>query len=256
MVIVCAVAAGVCVCVAVCLSHAYWIDARRLRKIARRLTEGMSRSDLRVQALNSFVYRAEGFAKNGSYYLVKSLGPTPVQVLEQGGDCSDKSRLLAALLQQLGIKASLAMLYRHPGCVAVHTVVLAETESGTIVADPAFDLMFPDAGGRYHDVRRMIAEPRLLSGRLQVLRAQRGPDDRIGSYDESAYRYDFVTTINWARYRWLGALSRALRRLALEPRLIRRPALLENPKLLLATLSGVGGALLTILTVVCRGSGG
>jgi hypothetical protein len=59
--------------------------------------------------LNAFVHRRGGFASNESYYVLKSLRATPLQVLDRGGDCSDK------------------------------------TESGTTAADPAYDLMFPNS---------------------------------------------------------------------------------------------------------------
>lgn len=249
------VSAAVVLCAAVYFYHSYSKDSRALRRLATRLTAGSTRADERVRVLNSFVYGHGSFDRNASYFVLPSLRATPMQVLDRGGDCSDKSRLLAAMLEQIGIKASLAMLYGCAGCPAVHTVVLARTESGTIVADPVYDLMFPNGAGGYHDVHRMIDDPRVLTSRLGALRASRGPADRIADYDESDHRYDFVTTINWAKYGWLRGLARGLTKLALEPRLIRRPALLENPKLLLASLSGIGAALAAVLALACRRSG-
>jgi hypothetical protein len=99
--------------------------------------------------LNAFVHRRGGFASNESYYVLKSLRATPLQVLDRGGDCSDK------------------------------------TESGTTAADPAYDLMFPNETGGYHDVRTMIGDPRVLASRLRVVRSLRGPADRIADYSES-----------------------------------------------------------------------
>jgi hypothetical protein len=230
----------------------YSKDARLLKTLAAQLTERITSSDDKVRMLNSFVYHNEGFVKNSSYYVLKSLSATPLQVLEKGGDCSDKSRLLAAMLEQIGINSSLAMLYLCPGCTPVHTVVLAETESGTIVADPVYNLMFPKQAGGYHDVRDMIGDPEIQINRLRVLRSLRGPKDRISFYEESAYHYDFITTVNWLKYSWLAELSSALKKLGLEPRLIRRPALLENPKLLFVSLSGASAALFAILAIVSR----
>lgn len=248
------ISAAVILCAAVYFYHSYSTDSRALRRLAAQLTRGLTRADDRVRVLNSFVYGHGGFERNESYYVLRRMRATPVQVLGGGGDCSDKSRLLAAMLEQIGIKTSLAMLYGCAGCPAVHTVVLARTESGTIVADPVYDLMFPNGTGGYHDIHRMIDDPRVLASRLGALRALRGAADRIADYDESDHRYDFVTTINWAKYRWLRGLSRGLGLLALEPRLIRRPALLENPKLLLASLSGVAAVLVAVLALVCRRS--
>jgi hypothetical protein len=232
-------------------AFSYSKDARLLKTLAAQLTERITRSDDKVRVLNSFVYHNQGFAKNRSYYLFKSLGPTPLQVLEEGGDCADKSRFLAAMLEQIGIRASLAMLYPCPECTPVHTVVLAETQSGTIVADPVYDLMFPKEAGGYHDVREMIGDREIQRNRLRVLRTVRGPQDKISFYD-STYHYDFITTLNWLKNRWLAGLSSALEKLGLEPRLIHRPALLENPKLLFVNLSGVTAALFAILAFIFR----
>jgi hypothetical protein len=230
----------------------YSKDARLLKTLAAQLAEKRTGSNDKVRVLNSFVYHNQGFAKNRSYYLLKSLGATPLQVLEKGGDCADKSRLLAAMLEQIGIKASLAMLYPCQECTPVHTVVLAETESGTIVADPVYDLMFPKEAGGYYDVREMIGNPEIQLNRLRILRAVRGPTDKINFYQDSIYHYGFITTVNWFRYSWLAELSSALKKLGLDPRLIHRPALLENPKLLFANLAGATAALFAILAIFSR----
>lgn len=229
----------------------YSKDARVLNTLAAQLTENLTELDDKVRVLNFFVYNNHGFEKNRSYYLIKSLGATPLQVLEKGGDCADKSRLLAGMLEQIGIKVSLAMLYPCQDCAPVHTVVLAETESGTIVADPVFDLMFPKEAGGYYDVRQMIGDREIQENRLRVLHSVRGPKDKINFYD-SAYHYDFITTVNWLKYRWLAELSRAMENLGLEPRFTRRPALLENPKLLFVNLSGATAVLFAILAIVFR----
>jgi hypothetical protein len=150
------------------------------------------------------------------------------------------------MLRQIGISASLAMLYPGQNCTPVHTVVLAETQSATVVADPVYDLMFPKHAGVYHDVREMIGNREIQANRLRFLCTERGMKDKSSFYD-SAYHYDFITTMNWLKYRWLAELSGVLEKLGLEPRLVRGPALLEDPKLLLVHLSGAAGALLAIL---------
>lgn len=232
-------------------AFSYSKDARLLKTLATQLTEKIPGSDDKARVLNSFVYHNQGFAKNRSYYLLESLGATPLQVLEKGGDCADKSRLLAAMLELIGIRASLAMLYPCQECTPVHTVVLAETQSGIIVADPVYDLMFPREAGGYYDVREMIDNREIQGDRLRVLRAERGAKGKISFYG-SAYHYDFITTVNWLKYGWLAGLSGLLERLGLEPRLIRRPAVLENPKLLFANLSGATAVFFAILTFVFR----
>jgi hypothetical protein len=249
---VCVAAAATALCAAALLYYAYAKDAHRLKELALQLSAGAPRLDHKVHVLNTWVYRNQGFSKNKNYFLVASLGPTPVQVLEEGGDCSDKSRLLAAMLRQLGIKASLAMLYPCPGCVPVHTVVLAETESGTMVADPVYDLTFPKNTVGFHDVREMTRDPYVLTGRLAVLRAERGRGDKIVLYDEATHHYNLITTVNWRKYRWLKAASSGFRLFGLEPSLVHRPAILEDPKLLLFVVSSVAAALFAALAAVLR----
>jgi hypothetical protein len=109
--------------------------------------------------------------------------------------------------------------------------------------------MFPKETGGYYDVREMIGDPEIPTNRLRLLRTGRGMKDKISFYD-SAYHYDFITTMNWLKYRWLAELSGILEKLGLEPRLVRRPALLEDPKLLLVHLSGTAAALFAILAII------
>ena len=250
--LVCLVLALAMSCSAVYFYYSYARDARVLRALALHLTAGVATSEEKVRVVNSFVYANQGFARNRDYFLFKSLGATPVQVLDKGGDCTDKSRLLWAMLGQIGVKASMAMLYTRREGPSIHTVVLAETESGIIAADPIYDLMFPTEAGGYYDVREMVRDPEILVMRLGTLRTERGPQDRINGYDGSVFHYGFITTVNWLKYRWLEGLANALEALGLEPRVIRRPALIENQKLLLAISSGTAAALFAVLAFVTR----
>lgn len=249
---VCLVATAATLCCAVCFYCSYAKDTRLLRVLATQLTETTRRHDDKVNLLSEYVFRNSGFAKNTRYFLIAALGPTPMQVLEEGGDCSDKSRLLAAMLEQIGIKSSLAMLYRGPGCLPVHTVVLAETESGVMAADPAYNMTFPRSEGGYYDVQEMARDSRVLTERLAAVRAARGVSDKITLYDESTHHYQFVMTVNWAKYPWLAAVSSVLKAIGKKPNVMRRPALLEDPKLLLLTLSGLFTVFFAALAVVLR----
>jgi hypothetical protein len=58
--------------------------------------------------------------KSGFLYLEKT-GANACQRAPSGGDCADKSRLLSALLNELGVESTLAMLYPCDHCAAVHT---------------------------------------------------------------------------------------------------------------------------------------
>ena len=147
------------------------------------------------------------------------------------------------------------MLYPALGAPASHTVVLAHTGSGIIAADPMYDLVFPAHSGGYYDVRQMIANPGILSARLREERAVRGPASRLDGYAELDYRYDFITTINWRKYGWLEALASFGRRLGLEPRVLRRPAPLEDPKLAMLLISMVSALAFAILSLLVRSRG-
>jgi transglutaminase-like putative cysteine protease len=74
-------------------------DEVLLRQHAAAITENLNTDSARIRAVNDWVYHNRGFAKNDRYFIVSALGPTPIQVMEQGGDCSDKSRLVTAMLK-------------------------------------------------------------------------------------------------------------------------------------------------------------
>lgn len=239
-------------CLSIFFYFSHWKDSQSLRILALQVTKNAATLDEKVQVLNSFVYHNQGFAKNTGYYLLKPLGPTPVQILEKGGDCADKSRLLAAMLEQIGIGASLAMMYPCKECLPVHTVVLARTESGIISADPVYDLMFPKDTGGYYDVRELMNDPAIQVNRLQALRILRGPRDKIMGYHEPSHHFQFITTVNWSKYIWLRGIENILNWLGLSPYLVNRWAVFEDPKLGLAALSGIGAVLFALLAMMFR----
>ena len=67
------------------------------------------------------------------------LRPMPRQVMEQGGDCADRSRLVIRMLRLHGIGASKWALYTKE-MKSVHAVVELEAEAGKMVADPLYGL--------------------------------------------------------------------------------------------------------------------
>jgi len=239
-------------CLSIFFYFSYWQDSQSLRMLALQVTKNAATLDEKVQVLNSFVYHNQGFAKNTDYHLFKSLGPTPIQILEKGGDCADKSRLLAAMLEQIDIEASLAMMYPCKECLPVHTVVLARTESGIISADPVYDLMFPKETGGYYDVRELMNDPTIQLNRLQALRMLRGLRDKIAGYNELSHHFQFITTVNWSKHIWLRGIENILNWLGLSPYLMKRWAVFEDPKLGLAALSGISAVLFALLAVVFR----
>ena len=123
-----------------------------LRQQAREIVTGLSKPSDRIAAINAWVYGNQGFDPNKNYFLFAPLGPTPVQVLHYGGDCSDKSRLVSAMLAQLDISSGLIMIKECPDCLPIHTVVEAEHESGRMVVDPIWNVDYPGPDGRYWGV--------------------------------------------------------------------------------------------------------
>lgn len=195
-----------------------------------------------VQELTHWVYTQQGFAKNRNYFLFKRLGPTPMHVLEHGGDCSDKSRLLAALLNRFGMPATLVMLHRDADGPATHTVVETQYDGGKMVADPVFDIVFPAGNGKFHDVVALRDDPTLLPARLDALTAERGAEDKVAYYKRETESYSWPKTINWEKSPLLAWVGERLRARGTDPTLVMRPAFLEDPKRLLLYGSLLFGA--------------
>lgn len=186
-----------------------------------------------VEELNHWVYSNQGFAKNKGYFIFRKLGPTPVQVLQSGGDCSDKSRLLAALLKRSGMDATLVMLHACKGCKATHTIVETRYEGGRMAADPVFDIVFPAGNGRYLGVAELRQNPSILAARLDELTARRGPDSKTAFYKRDSESYSWPKTINWEKNRVMQKVAAMIDKRGQDPFLVMRPHFLEDPKLFL-----------------------
>ena len=139
--------------------------------------------------------------ENNSYFLLpifRPLRPTARQVIEDGGDCADRSRLLIALLRLRGIHSSKWALYNARG-ESVHAVVEADVESGKMVADPLFGLWFPKPQSGFYSIHELKLDPTILPNRVAELRAQgiQPGVDRLQLYPLSEYVYANARTINW-----------------------------------------------------------
>lgn len=226
-------------CTGLYLLTEYRSDVRELRQFAQQHVDVGQLPSQIIQTLNKAVYDTQGFAKNRGYFLWPALGPTPVQVLHEGGDCADKSRLLAALLRELGIPSTLVMLYPCSDCQPNHTVVEARYEAGWMVADPVFDIVFPALGGGYHGVSKLSAGSSILSTRLRELALERGPGDKINHYATDLI-YNHPRTINFDKNGLMRSAAWMLRQFDIDSYRIPRPHLLENPKLVLLQGAVVG----------------
>jgi hypothetical protein len=217
-------------------------ERARLRMVAEAVS-GPARGEAeRLTRLTGWVYQNGGFPRNRHYHLWRKLGATPTSVLERGGNCQDKSKLLVVLLRELDIASSLAMLYQCQGCKPLHTVVFVETRDGWTIADPAFDITFPNGRGGFHKIEELRAERALLERRLTELRAERGPADPINDYKRAVDHHALMTTVNWDKNALTRGVAGLIRAAGAEPWSTPRPLFLDDPRLFF-TLFGFGGAL-------------
>ena len=232
-------------CVALAFTALLWLswqaDRAALRDFAYRITQGAEMTGKQVEAIVDAVYREQGFAKNKHYFLWPALEATPLQILRFGGDCADKSRLLVALLEELGVSASPVMLSLAEQGPFVHTVVEARATNGSLVADPVYNIVFPrpDANG-YFDLRQLRDDPSILPKRIEELVRLRGTRDKIYHYktNPDGAHYGFPKTINLDKSALTRIAKKILGWFVSEPELIYRPRFLEDPKRFFVLSSG------------------
>ena len=235
VVVVCSfAAAGACF-----MSHQQ--DRTRLRAVARGIIAEADSPAQRVLGLLHWVHENGGTGENESFFVWPRLRAMPLQILEAGGDCADKSRLLSALLREVEIPATAAMCFDAPSGMPTHTIVEAQPEEGVyMVVDPAYDLYFPrdDAPG-YYDLLDLRRDPDLVARRVAELRTQPVPHSEAGLYYlRPSTTYAYVSTINWNKNACLRFVQRQLQRwYGDEVYRLPRPVLLEEPKLFVAAAS-------------------
>jgi len=173
-------------------------------------------------------------------------------VMRQGGECGDKSRLVAAMLNSLGIDAGLVMIAPCQHCGFIHTVVEAQYQAGRMVVDPTWDVDYPTGDGRFLGVRDLAGTNR---GRERVaeLRHQRLATKKIVNMPDDDANFDYAVAMNWDRNDLTRTVAATLRLMGYQLESFVRPKLLEDPKLLLiylligmAAACVVGGFLLAL----------
>lgn len=238
------VAAALFVFAAACYGS-YRVDCFHLRAIAELVTAKEPALERRVIRLLRWVHHNERFTGNESYFLLKRLGATPVQVLEGGGDCADKSRLLSAMLREIGIPSTMLMCFDERNGRSTHTVVEARIRDGAyMVVDPAYNMAFPRGdGGGYHGLLALRGDPTILPRRLDELIEQRGRHTPVRSYDRARGAFGAASSINWNKNA-VTRMASDLIGVALGDELyrVRRPVVLEEPKLAIAYVAlGLSG---------------
>jgi hypothetical protein len=194
---------------------------------------------------------------NDSYFLLpifRPLRPTAAQVIENGGDCADRSRLVITLLNLRGIHATKWALYNANG-ESKHAVVEADVESGKMVLDPLFGIWFPKQDGGYFGIRELRQDPNILLERLKELRAEKvSPGaDRLELYPTNDYIYANARTINWTKTATMRDTFSILHRmLGDRAYALPRPGFVEEPALMVIYGLGVLEVFLILLWLVMR----
>ena len=185
------------------------------------------------------------------------LRPMPRQVMEQGGDCGDRSRLVIRMLRLHGISASKWALYTKE-MKSVHAVVELETEAGKMVADPLYGLWFPRPDGGYYDIKELRQSSSILQGRIQTLLREgvRPGSSDLKSYPIDEYTYQYAKSINWEKWAVTWPLYKALS-IIMGPSIdnLQRPAFVEAPQLMVVIMAAVlqGGLIITYFSFVRLG---
>jgi hypothetical protein len=206
-------------------------DNAILREQTLAITTHLDSDSARIWAVNDWVYHNKGFDKNNQYFIVPALGPTPIQVLERGGYCADKSRLVAAMLNSIGIDAGLVMISPCLYCEFIHTVVEARYEGGRMVVDPTWDVDYPTGDGRFLGVADLAGTNR-GQDRVAELQRQR-PGTKVGGMPAADASFENAVAINWDKNFATRSVAAALRLIGYEPETLFRPRILEDPKLFL-----------------------
>lgn len=211
-------------------------DMNSLREIIRNDIKGEPGTGEFVEELTQWIYFNKGFAKNKQYYFWSKLGPTPGQIIDTGGDCADKSRLLAAMLKSVDMNSTLVMLYGYDNCDATHTVVEANYGNNLMAADPVYNMVFPKGNGQYWGIKDLRDKPFLLTGRLDQLKKEKGERNKIAFYKRDIETYSWIKTINWDSSVLTRLAGRIVAFFSAEPFLVRRPHFLEDPKLFISII--------------------
>ena len=205
-------------------------DNAVLRRQALAITAHLDSDSARIQAVNDWVYHNKGFDPNDQYFVVSALGPTPIQVMAQGGFCAEKSRLVAAMLDSIGIDAGLVMISPCLYCGFIHTVVEARYEGGRMVVDPTWNVDYPTGDGRFLGVTDLSGTNRGQE-RVAELRHQRPVTDKIQNMPDADAAFEYAVAMNWDKNLVTRSVAATLRLMGYQPETLLRPRLLEDPKL-------------------------
>lgn len=193
----------------VALIAKYAVDDRVLEH-AIAIDPALPPSEKVIQAVNFLETRVKKRLTTDRSFLpgLSFLRPTPRQVLEAGGDCADRSRLLIALLQREGVSASKVALHDDAG-QPQHAVVEVAIEDAdrAMVVDALFGMYFPKPDGGYYSVWDIKADERILHERIRALSPSQ---PQLREYPLDLYTYEAPRTINWNKSLPMRTLHRVL----------------------------------------------
>lgn len=180
--------------------------------------------------------------------LFKAMGATPGAVIQSGGCCSGKSRLLILTLAELGIRSYQITLYHQDGH-AQHCLVETCLGKDRLIVDPSYGIYFATRGGDDLSLRDLQAG--VTPVQLPV-----APERKCGyPHDNPYYAFDYPAskTANWTSspirriaYRLLHVASKgAVDRL-------RVPALLEWPQHIFIALAASLGLVAALILATVR----
>lgn len=233
----------------------YGADQRQLAVLARGVTAGVVDPSDRVLALMAHVHAELPSRRNPGRFCYLPLGATPLQILEHGGDCADKSRLLVALLRTLDISATPVMSFDTETGLPAHTFVEARlTPGGQMAVDPAFALAFPREAGGYFGLLDLRRDPAIVDRRLAQFHVNPREDSAaVEYYLRPSAPYDSASTYNWDRNVLTRAAHAFLAPMIGEPLYAwPRPALVEEPKLAVFAMITLLILLITVTPFITR----
>jgi hypothetical protein len=212
-------------------------DWQRERGVVATLARGIAAeqgSDLEVVLSIAHWINVTLPLREDPIFLTRVLGPlggAPSAIIEHGGCCSGRARLLILACGALGHLAAQVTLYDRTGR-AKHCLVEVRLREGTVLVDPTYDLYYRGPSGA------LIGLDPLRRGTQPVLVALRS--NRPAAYPTDAYyNFDYLETktANWTKSRARRVIYRVVHPLTLgRIDTVRLPVLLEYPHILLAAM--------------------
>ncbi len=241
-------------------------DRAGLRVVAEQITAESSTPDQKVLTLLHWVNEHGATARNDAYFVFRRMRATPIQVLNAGGDCADKSRLLTALLHEVGIAATMAMSYHAQSGRPAHTFVEARIgEQAYMAVDPAYDLYFPkpdsishrlETGATlaYYDLLDLRRDAGILSRRVDQLRAASSYAPEVQDYYlRPSVEYVSASSINWNKNTLTRLVHFGLHSVCGDAVYrFPRPLVLEEPRLFVALVCLIPGGI-SLFALGCVG---